>query len=135
MQHGALLLADLLPDFATRSKERSGHTLDNIETDLRDVDAPAGSGGLSAFEVFAGYLVLDALAANQDRHEENWAVLRPLPGEGRLTLAGSYDHGSSLGFNLTDSRRQMHLDRGDVPVFASKARAQRFEEASDQTDD
>lgn len=60
---------------------------------------------LTAFEAFTGYLVLDALVANQDRHEENWAVLRPLPGGGEVTLAGSYDHGSSLAFNLTDARR------------------------------
>ena len=125
------MLADLIPAFATRSKERRGHTLDNIETVLRKVDSPPGSDGLAAFEVFSGYLVLDALVANQDRHEENWAVVRPLPDEGRLTLAGSYDHGSSLGFNLTDSRRQILLERGDVPVFAAKARAHRFERASD----
>ena len=131
LQHGALLLTELLPGFVTRSKERSGHTLDNVQTVLRDVAPPADVADLSSFDVFTGFLMLDALVANQDRHEENWAVLRPLPGAGVVTLADSYDHGSSLGFNLTEGRRQLHLERGDVPAYAARARAQRFDQASD----
>lgn len=86
---------------------------------------------MTAFEVFAGYLVLDALVANQDRHEENWAVLRPLPGAGALTLAGSYDHGSALGFNLTDAKRVLELDRDGVLKFCRRATAQRFDREND----
>jgi hypothetical protein len=86
---------------------------------------------VTAFDVFAGYLLLGALVANQDRHEENWAVLRPLPGQGPVTLAGSYDHGSSLGFNLTDQRRALVLGRDGVADWAAKGTAQRFERASE----
>jgi hypothetical protein len=131
LQHGALLLGELLPSYESKSRTRSGHTLENIEHVLRSVQAPAPTSPLTAFEVFTGYLVLDALVANQDRHEENWAVLRPLPGVGEVTLAGSYDHGSSLGFNLTDAKRTLELDRNGVPAFAARAMAQRFDQASD----
>lgn len=75
--------------------------------------------------------MLDALIANQDRHEENWAVLRPLTGVGGTVLAGSYDHGSSLGFNLRDVKRSAHLANGTVDGYARKGRAQRFEKATD----
>lgn len=131
LQHGALLLAGLLPDYVPRSRERTGHGLENIEQVLKDVQPPQEVLGMTAFEAFAGYLVLDALVANQDRHEENWAVLRPLPGEGGVRLAGSYDHGSSLGFNLTDHKRRVELDRHGVAAFAGRARAQRFDRAAE----
>ena len=131
LQHGALLLGELLPGYEPRSKTRSGHDLDNIERVLTDVRPPEALPQMSAFEAFAGYLVLDALVANQDRHEENWAVLRPLPGAGQVTLAGSYDHGSALAFNLTDLKRKLELDRNGVPTFCGKAKAQRFDRDSD----
>ena len=103
LQHGALLLGELLPGYEPRSKARSGHGLDNIERVLAGVRPPDELPQMSAFEAFSGYLVLDALAANQDRHEENWAVLRPLPGGGEVTLAGSYDHG---GARVQPDRRE-----------------------------
>lgn len=131
LQHGALLLGELLPGYEPRSKARSGHDLGNIERVLADVRPPDALPQMSAFESFAGYLVLDALVANQDRHEENWAVLRPLPGDGEVTLAGSYDHGSALGFNLTDAKRTLELDRDGVPTFCGKAMAHRFDRESD----
>lgn len=41
-----------------------------------DVGPPPGSSsGVSASGMFAGYLVLDALVANMDRHDENWGLL------------------------------------------------------------
>ncbi len=86
---------------------------------------------MTSFDVFAGYLVLDALIANQDRHEEKWAVLRPLTTQGNLALAGFYDDGSSLGFNLRDEKRVAHLANSTVEKYARKGRAQRFEQATD----
>ncbi len=131
LQHGALLLGAAIPGFETHNRARTGHTLDNIERVLEPVASPATHTLFTAFDVFAGYLLLDALVANQDRHEENWAVLRPLTQAGGDTLAGSYDHGSSLGFNLQDQRRSLLLERGGVDSFARKGRAQRFEQSTD----
>lgn len=115
------------------AKDRQGHTVANIKTVLDVVDPPDDAVvpvGMTGFDVFAGYLLLDALVANQDRHEENWAVLRPLPGGGPMRLSGSYDHGSSLGFNLQDERRLLIMKQG-VRTWANKGRAQRFERVSD----
>lgn len=133
LQHGAVLIGAALPGFVTHSRHRSGHTLEIIRTVLDGVGPPAKHPTLTSFDVFAGYLVLDALVANQDRHEENWAVLRPIAATGAvaLALAGSYDHGSSLAFNLQDSKRADHLANGTVERYAGKARAQRFERATD----
>ena len=70
----------------------------------RQLAAPEGApADLDVVGVFAGYLVLDALIGNQDRHHENWATLS---GGGLDRLAPSFDHASSLGFQLTDAGRQ-----------------------------
>ena len=111
--------------------KRPGHTLDNIRMVLARVKPPdtfAGPGGCNGFDVFAGYLVLDALVANQDRHEQNWAILRSeLLGEPDR-LAPSYDHGGTLGYNLRDAARKKHLDdpKG-LATWAGKGKAHRFE--------
>lgn len=133
-QHGDVLLAALLPGYEAKTRDRSGHNLANIAIVLEAMGPPTGEGAIAdmtAFEVFSGYLVLDALVANRDRHEQNWAIHRPLPDQGASVLAGSYDHGSSLGFNLTDAKRKLELERRGVPGWATKATAQRFDREND----
>jgi HipA-like C-terminal domain len=131
LQHGSLLLSELEANYVVREKTRRHHDLETIRRVLESTDPPAELPDLTSFEVLTGYLVLDALVANQDRHEENWAVLRPTPGPGPLRLAPSYDHGSSLGFNLMDRKRQLEIDRDGVPVWAARSRAQRFDQSTD----
>jgi hypothetical protein len=63
-----------------------------------------GSGDATAFDVFAGYIMLDAWIANTDRHPHNWAVLRRATSAEPLQLCGSYDHASCLGFGVLDSK-------------------------------
>ena len=110
---------------------RPGHSLANIAAALQYVEAPPNFGGpaeMSAFEVFAGYLVFDALVANADRHEQNWAVLTPQLVTASARLAPSYDHASSLGFNLQDLERRIRLDKpGGLEAWASRGLARRFE--------
>jgi hypothetical protein len=94
---------------------------------LDEVDPPAGIDGLSAWEVFAGYLVLDALIGNTDRHQENWAVIA---NHSHRRLSPTFDHASSLGFQLDDRDRAERLatkDRNRTPeAYADRARS-RFE--------
>jgi hypothetical protein len=75
-------------------------------------------------EVFAGYLLLDAWVANQDRHHQNWGAIRD--GD-QLLLAPTYDHGSLLARNLTDEERKDRLRTKDrtrtVAHFAARARS------------
>ncbi len=77
-----------------------------------------------AFDVFAGYLVLDAWIANADRHAINWGVLQSANAE---RLAKSFDHGSALGSGLTDENRLRFL-RAGIGSWCTKGVAQRFEE-------
>ncbi len=118
-------------DPARPGVRRPGHTLVNIQHVLQDVTPPEGfqgPDGCMGFDVFAGFMILDALVANQDRHEENWAVLGALVKDVPDRLAPSFDHGGSLGYNLTDDKRCLLLDSdADLAVWAAKATAQRFE--------
>jgi hypothetical protein len=111
-----------------RPRGRPGHSPTAIAAALARCSAPPGSGLPNGLTAFAGYILLDAWVANQDRHDQNWAVLRsavaPLP----HVLAPSYDHASSVGFNLTDEKRGAELARaGGVSHFVARARADRFE--------
>lgn len=110
---------------------RPGHNLDNIGRVLQDVHPPPsfdGPVGCTGFDVFAGFLILDALVANRDRHEQNWAVLRPRLTDQPERLAPSYDHGGSLGYNLRDERRgQLLRAPADLEAWAAKGTAHRFE--------
>ena len=111
--------------------KRPGHSLVNIRTVLSEVVAPpefSGPPDSSGFDVFAGYMILDALIANRDRHEQNWAVLAPQLNSTSESLAPSYDHASSLGYNLTDPKRCAKLERtGGLQGWAEKGTAYRFE--------
>lgn len=74
--------------------------------------------------------MFDAWIANRDRHDENWAVLRPPPGEGQDRLCGSYDHASGLGFNLSDGDRIRRLREETVEAWARRGTAYRFEHSA-----
>lgn len=112
--HGNELLSSRNPRYRTAQVGPvPGYDLDAIAVAL---DGYAGSEtGLSAFESFTGYLTFDALVGNTDRHHENWAVLT-----GSQSLAPTYDHGASLGFNASTARR---VDPG---AFAERGRARHF---------
>lgn len=60
--------------------------------------------------LFIGYIMLDALIANQDRHHENWGVIAQPHG---AYLAPTFDHASSLGREVTDDARKDRLNTKD----------------------
>lgn len=98
------------------------YTIENVFTafDSAHVAAPLGADqAIGANGWFAGYLLLDALVANTDRHHQNWGVL--VDGA-RLTLAPSFDHASSLGFQLSDAGRGTELAQG-IEKFAGRGRS------------
>jgi hypothetical protein len=107
------------------------HTLSTVLTIMRlpRLGLPIGYAAPSpiskAVDVFVGYLLLDALVANQDRHHENWALIS-WPGQG-ITLAPTYDHASSLGRNEPEASRLRRLttrDSGDnVEAYCARARS------------
>ena len=128
---GAILLSSRGPDYEEgqfRPPGRPGHSPRAIVDALASCAAPTTCPGLSAPEAFAGYPVLDAWVANQDRHDQNWAVLRRAAASGDLRLAASFDHASSLGFNELDDRKTRLLRQpGGVAAWAERGRAHRFE--------
>jgi hypothetical protein len=125
-----VLLEQYLGFHDPMDREHRGHALANVRKVLEPYAAPlgfAGPAGFDAFDVFAGYLMFDALIVNRDRHPQNWAVLRE-PTSAQLHLAPSYDHASGLGFNLLDDRRQRLLrDNKMRAAFVRKGTAHRFE--------
>lgn len=131
LQSGAVVLGEVVDDFVIRSSTRAGHNLENIARVLSSRSCPADAmmpTRFTAYDLFAGYLVLDAWIANRDRHEENWAVLRPPPTSlDRDTLSPSFDHASSLGFQLDDAYRDKIMSRSGIGGWCEAGSATRFE--------
>jgi hypothetical protein len=101
-----------------------------VFTALDAIRPPTGWQQLNDFDavdVFAGYLAFDAIVANTDRHHRNWGVLVELEGEG-LELAPSFDHASSLGFQLSEQQRASLLASSagspSVASWAARGKAQ-----------
>lgn len=108
------------PKGHARSDE--GYTLDAVEQVLDGVDGPPnGKSSMNAMQVFAGYLALDAVIANTDRHPKNWALLER-QSDGSRFLAPTFDHGSALGAGMSDAKRA----RRDPESFCRKGRASAF---------
>lgn len=128
-QPGSVLLAEVVDDFDKEAKNRIGHNLTNIRTVLLGFGAPPGFVGpswMTAFDVFAGFLTLDALIGNRDRHSDNWSVMER---DDERRLMASYDHASSLGFQLLDQRRERLLaDASELDRWVRKGTAHRFED-------
>lgn len=124
--HGNELLAEI-GVVGTDTHDRTGYTLAAVREVLDRVGPPDHPGGLTAWETFVGYLVLDALVGNTDRHQENWAAIADGP---HRRLAPTFDHASSLGFQLDDEQRQERLATADgnrtPEAYADRARS-RFE--------
>lgn len=78
-----------------------------------------------AFDVFVGYLMLDAWIGNSDRHHENWGLI--LTSGGTIHLAPTFDHASSLGCHETEANRKERLTTRDsgrsVEHYVAKARS------------
>lgn len=79
----------------------------------------------SAGEFFVGYLMLDALISNQDRHNENWGMIQRVSSECHLAL--TFDHGASLGKNISDDEKSERLSSKDkgrtVLAYTKKAKS------------
>ena len=77
------------------------YTIENVlkALDLADVKIPSNwqqpiPGIDTGAKLFVGYMMLDCLVNNSDRHDHNWEVMAV--GE-QIELVSSFDHGLSLG--------------------------------------
>lgn len=140
--HGNELLMRQDPSYPSGQKYQArAYTLDNVFFALSEptIGLPAGfdlpEEIRTAVDVFVGYLLLDALIGNTDRHHENWALIRFLGGT--RVLAPSYDHASSMGRDLSESQQEKRLStrdhRATVAAYARKARSALYRVPQDET--
>ena len=147
--HGNELLLELDATYPARETFRvSEHTVERVAEALAThgvllpdttafPQAPP-SGVDDALGLFVGYLLLDAIIGNTDRHHENWAVVvsRSASGARSLQLAPTYDHASSLGRELPDEKRSARMrgvrERG-VAGYAERTRSAFYAAAGTST--
>lgn len=144
--HGNDLIALLVdPKYPKQLRMNNrDHTLDRIEEVLGNFQiAPSQQQFLSvhpeeddAFDLFVGFLLLDALVSNTDRHHRNWGVRRWQFKQENLHLAPSFDHASSLGRNFNDEQRNDRLSSKDAnfrpEAYAMKAPTRIYENSEDK---
>jgi hypothetical protein len=131
--HGNELLFELDPSYPRLGAYRvHQHTLEAVRAALSQAgrrlpEHPWPNGVTQPWDGFVGYLLLDALIGNTDRHHQNWGLLAPRTGEPFAVLAPTFDHASSLGRELDDENRNLRLttrdSRAGVSAYAAKARA------------
>lgn len=77
--HGNKLLSARFSDYGDAGRGTNPrYTPRNVAGVLRDVLPPVDSpalAGFTAFDVWCGYLLLDAWVAGRDRHDENWGIV------------------------------------------------------------
>lgn len=128
LSNASLLLPNVVADYDARKKrEVPGYTLEAAFAVLTGYGPPIGApseigDGSSAF---AGYLMLDAVVGNQDRHHDNWGVIIGQRGERRI--APSFDPASCLGYQAPEVAKEQYLARGDVALWARRGRSNHFE--------
>jgi len=140
---GNELLARIVKRYAdTGYYKQTGHTVARVFAVLRDpaVKAPASWTAQpairSAAEVFVGYLMLDALIGNTDRHHENWGLIVGPGNQGpEIRLAPTFDHASSLGRNESDRRMLQRMNTTDaqfsVNGYVRRARSALYRSTND----
>lgn len=142
LMHGNQLLFavdPLYPKSTLQHYQSHAHTIEAVFCAVDLLDAPAKEWCLGtplqicrAADVFAGYLMLDAWVANQDRHHENWGAV--WDGQHR-SLAPSFDHGAALARNLSDEERHERLHSRDanrrIPHFTRRARSALYARTDD----
>lgn len=127
---GNELLAKIFNDYEEGKRYRvRQHTVRTVMAvaSAKAIGFPLGWAAPDAIKdaagLFAGYLMLDALISNQDRHHENWGLVF-VPDQG-VFFAPTFDHASSLGRNETDRVRLEMLtthDRGrSVEAYVQRA--------------
>lgn len=125
--HGNELLAGIDPEYDSQVPRRNPrYTVEAVHTALAGLSAPTACRPpiRSAFDAWAGYLMLDAWVAGRDRHHENWAAIK----QGDvLRLAPSFDHGNALGFQVPEPEVQaLAVDDVRLAQWVRRGRSHHF---------
>lgn len=122
--HGDELLAGHVIGYdRTKTFRHSSHSVSNIVQAISAV-FPDPLTREMYLTRFAGYLLLDALIGNTDRHHQNWGVLRCVMPDGTASyeLAPTFDHASSLGRNEPEGNLRRRLNENTILSYARKGR-------------
>lgn len=144
LTHGNELMPLFIPDYPVLQKRHlSVHTVRNVLDAISKpfIRLPVGKYPPEVrqpTDLLVGYLMLDALIGNTDRHHENWAIVERQTGKDQpreAELAPTYDHASSLGRELTDKSRERGM-AGDKPsaspaAYAARAKSAFYREVTD----
>lgn len=125
LEHGNEILAGYIVDYQKDAKYNQGdHSIINIIKVIRQMFFENDSDYV--LTKLAGYLVLDALILNVDRHHENWGLFWVADASkyGRLyhDVAPSYDHASSLGRELTSDSAALKIKNKTIHSYVEKAK-------------
>lgn len=131
--HGNEILAGLIEGYdAGKTFKQSDHTLENIRVAITKLFQNSEISE-DILKRLGGYLVLDALIGNTDRHHENWGLIlyrhqdsKPEKLAVRLSVAPTFDHASSLGRELRDESRGNFLKSRTVERYVRKGRGAIF---------
>ncbi|MCF6312379.1 MAG: HipA domain-containing protein [Verrucomicrobiales bacterium] len=137
--HGNEILAGTIDDYdKDKIMGQADHNIGNVVKVLERWFSGPEAGEVAANRV-VGYLLLDALIGNTDRHHENWGIVgHPIhhdkEGESAdfvVEIAPTFDHASSLGRELLDERREAILnEQGALVRYIGKARGGIFENSN-----
>ena len=119
--HGSEVLAGRVLGYEKLKRwHQSNHSIKNIIAAVENTFPVRQQ--IPQLRTLAGFIVLDAIICNTDRHHDNWAFLRGPAPSGKMVhlIAPSFDHASSLGRELRDDRRKLMLAQGAVERYALK---------------
>jgi hypothetical protein len=131
--HGSEVLAGRVLGYQKLKRwHQSDHSIKNIIAAVENTFPTRQQ--IPQLRTLAGFIVLDALICNTDRHPDNWALLRGPGPKGKTvhSIAPSFDHASSLGRELRDERRKRILEQGSVERYALKGHGGIYWEESDE---
>lgn len=132
---GDYMLARMDPDYPRTTRKPVQYTISRTFALLKVASStvafprPFGfhAGGNLKYvdELFVGYLMLDALVANQDRHHGNWGFVAGTKLK-KIRMAPSFDHASSFSRDSDEekTRRMQTRDRGyTLETYCERAKS------------
>lgn len=125
--HGNQLLERTTEGYDPAAKRAlADHSFENIWESFERLFVTRSAVELNK-RALAELLILDAVIGNTDRHHENWGMLRWRIGDKEGgSLGPSFDHASSLGRELRDTKRVLLLEENRVGDYSEKAPGQIF---------
>lgn len=131
--HGSEVMAGRVLGYEKEKQwGQSDHSIENIIAAVEQIFPSYRQ--TQNLRTLAGYIVLDALICNTDRHHDNWGLLRRIGSKKKTvhSVAPSFDHASSLGRELLDERRRLILlDRQGLERYVLRGHGGIFYRQSD----